>query len=139
MAETPQAPRRARLELLVRRDDDAASFEVREIGSAVAFIRSRPQRVADSADSGASVIGRGPAQFVLTGVPAQGKMRERVAAALAGQDVPLLDESLGNRAHFASAFLEGLAVTEAAPRSAAASEVRALAAAVAALAPLPVG
>ncbi len=41
-------PRRARLELLVRRDDDEA-FDLREIGSAAAFVQSRPQRV--SADS----------------------------------------------------------------------------------------
>ncbi|HUF93412.1 MAG TPA: hypothetical protein VMR23_13605, partial [Candidatus Limnocylindria bacterium] len=41
-------PRRARLELLVRRDDDEA-FDLREIGSAAAFVQSRPRRV--SADS----------------------------------------------------------------------------------------
>ena len=40
------------------------------------------QRVADSADSGASVMGRGPAQFVLTGVPAQGKTARQVEDAL---------------------------------------------------------
>ncbi|MCO5111274.1 MAG: pitrilysin family protein [Burkholderiaceae bacterium] len=39
-------------------------------------------RVADSADSGASVVGRGPAQFVLTGVPAQGKTAQQVEEAL---------------------------------------------------------
>ena len=41
-----------------------------------------PNRVADSADSGASVVGRGPAQFVLTGVPAQGKTAQQVEDAL---------------------------------------------------------
>jgi len=41
-------PRRARLELLVRRDGDEA-FDLREIGSAAAFVQSRPQRV--SADT----------------------------------------------------------------------------------------
>jgi chromosome partitioning protein len=71
---------------------------------------------------------------LLNRVPAQGKMRDRVAAALAEQEVPLLKETLGNRAQFGAAFLEGLSVTEAAPRSAAAAEMRALAAAVAALA-----
>ena len=40
------------------------------------------QRVADSADSGASVMGRGPSQFVLTGVPAQGKTARQVEDAL---------------------------------------------------------
>ena len=71
---------------------------------------------------------------LLNRVPAQGRMRERVAAALAQQEIPLLDETLGNRAQFGAAFLDGLSVTEAAPRSAAAAEMRALAAAVAALA-----
>jgi len=37
-------PRRAKLDLLVR-DDSADSFELREIGSATAFVQSRPQRV----------------------------------------------------------------------------------------------
>jgi putative peptide zinc metalloprotease protein len=39
------APRRAKLQLLVRHDDDQ-SFEIREVESAVAFVQSRPQRVA---------------------------------------------------------------------------------------------
>ena len=43
----PVAPRRAKLELLVRRDDQA--FEVREIPSALAYLGSRPQRVTDEA------------------------------------------------------------------------------------------
>ena len=41
----PPAPRRAKLELLVRKGDDDEKFEVREIGSATAFVQSRPQRV----------------------------------------------------------------------------------------------
>ena len=45
--QTP-TPRRAKLELLVRHDGDEG-FDVRQIGSATAFVRSRPQRVpADS-------------------------------------------------------------------------------------------
>ena len=40
------APRRAKLELLVRKPDgDGEGFEVREVGSALAFIQLRPQRV----------------------------------------------------------------------------------------------
>jgi chromosome partitioning protein len=78
---------------------------------------------------------RRPLRALLNRVPAQGKMRERVAAALAEQEVPLLEQCLGNRAQFGAAFLDGLSVIEAAPRSAAAAEMRALAAAVAALAP----
>ena len=37
-------PRRAKLELLVRHDSDEG-FDVREVGSATAFVQSRPQRV----------------------------------------------------------------------------------------------
>ena len=40
-------PRRAKLELLVRKPEgDGESFEVREVGSATAFVQLRPQRVA---------------------------------------------------------------------------------------------
>ena len=77
---------------------------------------------------------RRPLRALLNRVPARGKMRDRVAAALAEQEVALLEQSLGNRAQFGAAFLEGLSVAEAAPRSTAAAEVRALAAAVVALA-----
>jgi putative peptide zinc metalloprotease protein len=38
-------PRRAKLELLVRHEGDEG-FEVREVGSATAFVQSRPQRIA---------------------------------------------------------------------------------------------
>ena len=38
------SPRRAKLELLVRHEADEG-FDVREIGSATAFVHSRPQRV----------------------------------------------------------------------------------------------
>ncbi|WP_404301897.1 M16 family metallopeptidase [Alicycliphilus denitrificans] len=40
------------------------------------------ERVADSADSHASVVGRGPALFLLTGVPAAGKTAQQVEDAL---------------------------------------------------------
>lgn len=40
------APRRAKLELLVRKTDgDGEHFEVKEVGSARAFVQLRPQRV----------------------------------------------------------------------------------------------
>jgi len=41
---SPTPPRRAKLELLVRHDADEG-FDVRQIGSATAFVQSRPQRV----------------------------------------------------------------------------------------------
>src|SRR5881409_1934965 len=39
-------PRRAKLELLVRRDVDEAGFDIRTVGSAAAWVKMRPQRVA---------------------------------------------------------------------------------------------
>ena len=45
-------------------------------------LRQGPDRVADSADSGASVTGRGPATFLLVGVPAAGKTAQQVEDAM---------------------------------------------------------
>jgi chromosome partitioning protein len=70
---------------------------------------------------------------VLNRVPPQGKLKESIAAALVEKGVTLLVQTLGNRVQFATAFLDGLGVTEAAPKSPAAAEVRALAAEIAAL------
>lgn len=75
-----------------------------------------------------------PLAALLNRVPPQARPRERAAAALAARQVHLLDASLGNRQGFATAFEDGLAVTEAAPRTAAAAEVRALAEAIRGLA-----
>ena len=64
----PTPPRRAKLELLVRQDDgNGEGFEVREIGSGLAFIRSRPQRVASSSFELAEVASRvdGHRSFIL--------------------------------------------------------------------------
>ena len=72
---------------------------------------------------------------VLNRVPPQGRLAAEVAAALKGQDLTLLATTLGNRTAFATAFAAGLGVTEAAPRSIAADEVRALVAALRGLAP----
>jgi chromosome partitioning protein len=71
---------------------------------------------------------------LLNRVPAQGRLKEQVAAQLAALQVQLLGPTLGNRAGFAQAFQEGLAVTEAAPRTVAAAEVQALAEAIRTLA-----
>lgn len=75
-----------------------------------------------------------PAALTLNRVPAQGKVGAEVAAALRKQGLTLLEAPLGNRSGFATAFAAGLGVTEAAPRSVAADEVRALALAVRGLA-----
>ncbi len=66
------------------------------------------------------------AAMVLNRVPASGKLRETMTAQLAASGAPLLTASIGNRTGFATAFAEGLGVTEAAPRSIAANELRAL-------------
>lgn len=77
---------------------------------------------------------RRPARIVLNRVPAQSRLREGIEAELARQELTPLQAMLGNRTAFAQAFAEGLGVTEAAPRSVAATELRALAAEVEALA-----
>ena len=69
---------------------------------------------------------RRPARFVLNRAPAAGRLREGVEAEVAARSWPRLAAVLGNRIGFASAFAEGLGITEAAPRSVAAAELRAL-------------
>jgi chromosome partitioning protein len=69
---------------------------------------------------------RRKAALVLNRVPAAGKLRETIAAQLRAEGKPLLTATIGNRTGFATAFAEGLTVTETAPRSIAANELRAL-------------
>jgi chromosome partitioning protein len=69
---------------------------------------------------------RRPAAIVLNRVPSTSRLGEAIAADLKARKLPLLDAAIGNRTGFASAFAEGLGVTEAAPRSTAAKELRAL-------------
>jgi chromosome partitioning protein len=66
------------------------------------------------------------AAMVLNRVPAAGKLREIMAAQLQRDGKPMLTATVGNRTGFASAFAEGLGITETAPRSIAANELRAL-------------
>ncbi|HEX3576791.1 MAG TPA: ParA family partition ATPase [Rhodopila sp.] len=66
------------------------------------------------------------ASIVLNRVPAAGKLRETMITRLQGDNKPLLTAMIGNRTGFATAFAEGLGVTESAPRSIAANELRAL-------------
>jgi glycosyltransferase involved in cell wall biosynthesis len=63
-------------------------------------------------------------------VPASGKLPAQIMAELAKQGVAVLEQHLGNRTAYASAFMLGLAVSESAPRTQAAAELRALAASV---------
>ncbi len=66
------------------------------------------------------------AAMVLNRVPSAGRLRETMMVLLNRDKKPLLTATLGNRIGFAGAFAEGLGVTEAAPRSIAADELRAL-------------
>ncbi|WCM94242.1 insulinase family protein [Acidovorax sp. NCPPB 2350] len=53
-------------------------------------------RVADGADSSASVIGRGPSLFLLTGIPANGKTVPQVEAALRAEVARVAREGVGD-------------------------------------------
>lgn len=66
------------------------------------------------------------AAIVLNRVPPSGKLRETMTARIKANGSPLLAAVIGNRTGFATAFADGLGVTEAAPRSIAANELRAL-------------
>ena len=66
------------------------------------------------------------ATIVLNRVPSSGKLRETMVTQMRKDGKPLLTATIGNRTGFASAFAEGMAITETAPRSIAANELRAL-------------
>ncbi len=69
---------------------------------------------------------RRQSRVVLNRVPAAARQRARIAAEIAERRLPVLRSTLGNRTGFALAFAEGLGVTEAKPRSTAATELCAL-------------
>ncbi len=64
--------------------------------------------------------------IVLNRVPPSSRLRESVEADMSARGLPVLHAVLGNRTGYALAFAEGLGITEAAPRSAAAGELAAL-------------
>lgn len=66
-----------------------------------------------------------PARILLNRVPATGKLRQQIMAELDRAGLPTLGGGLGNRTGFVTAFMQGLAVTESAPRGVAAAEVMA--------------
>jgi chromosome partitioning protein len=68
--------------------------------------------------------------LVFNRAPAASRLRKRMEAEIAARRLLLLDAALANRAGYANAFADGLGVTEAGPATAAADEVRALAAAL---------
>lgn len=69
---------------------------------------------------------RRPARIVLNRAPAGGKLRADIEAEIERLGYPRLPTALGNRAGVASAFAAGLGIGEAAPKSVAAAELRAL-------------
>jgi len=70
---------------------------------------------------------RTPAMLVLNRVPPRAKLTDRMIAALEDMATPVAKTRIGNRVALASSMADGLGITEAAPRSTAASEIRALA------------
>ena len=73
------------------------------------------------------------ARILLNRVPAAGKLKQQIADELASRGLVTLGTGLGNRAAFTTALMQGLTVTETAPRGLAALEVLAT---LEALAPL---
>lgn len=73
---------------------------------------------------------RVPALLVLNRVPSRANLTEAMRAELAGLGVPLAEARIGNRVALAAALAEGKGIFEAAPASAAAQEIAALAAEV---------
>ncbi len=69
-----------------------------------------------------------PVCIVLNRVAPAGRQRAAMEAELQGRGLVVLPAALGNRAAFSQSFAMGLGVTEAAPRTQAAAELRALAA-----------
>jgi len=71
-----------------------------------------------------------PACLILNRVPTGSRLRDTTDLELRARGLAVLPAVLGNRAVFSHAFAEGLGVTEAAPRSRAAVELRAVLAAI---------
>lgn len=69
---------------------------------------------------------RRSARLVRNRVPATSRLRTMTEAEIASRRWPLLESTLGNRAGFALAFAAGAGITESAPRSVAAQEMRTL-------------
>lgn len=68
-----------------------------------------------------------PHLAVLNRVPPRSNVADAAAAELAQLGAPVAEATLGSRSAFAEAFMAGTGVTERAPRSKAAEEIRALA------------
>lgn len=67
-----------------------------------------------------------PALLVLNRVPPRANLTEAMIAKLSELDAPVAKTRIGNRVALAASMAEGLGVVEAAPRTAAAEEIKAL-------------
>ena len=67
------------------------------------------------------------AVLVFNRAPAASRLRKRMEAEIAARGLHLLQAAFANRASYATAFADGLSVTESGPATAAAEEVRVLA------------
>lgn len=76
---------------------------------------------------------RRPTALLFNRAPATSRLRKRLEAEIAARRLALLPAALANRAGYANAFAEGLGMTELAPTTAAAQEVRDLTKALLAL------
>jgi chromosome partitioning protein len=70
------------------------------------------------------------AAVLLNRTPARSALRSTVEAAFAQSGLPVLPQTLGDRRAYAQAFAQGMGVIEASPKSVAAAELSALAAAI---------
>ncbi len=68
-----------------------------------------------------------PCVIVLNRVPPRARLADELMAQLKAEDLPLARTHVGNRIAFAASMLHGMGVTEAAPSSLAAAEIRLLA------------
>lgn len=74
-----------------------------------------------------AVAEKTPALIVLNRVPPRANLTDAIRAALKDYDAPIARSRIGSRVAFAASMLEGRGVTEAAPSSRAADEIRKLA------------
>ena len=113
-------------------DDTDARLAIR--GADLALVPLQPSHAdlwSSEATLGLAAAERRPVQMVLNRVPPTGRLKDEILTELAARKLPVLEATIGNRSAFPAAFAHGLGVTEAAPRSAAAEEMRALAESIA--------
>ena len=65
------------------------------------------------------------AALIFNRAPASSRLHKRMEAEITARGLCLIDAALGNRAGYANSFADGLGVTEAAPATRAADEIRA--------------